>query len=125
MHTSPRRLAAATALAAVLATGSAATASAQPSPSPSPKYKVGEGIAPAHRPLPLCDAGSGNTYAILDQGHAIVIAGTAHFVQAILSPGQTYSDGTDKIRFNTDGKSITHTVAGSTKSVTERCEPAH
>jgi len=124
MHTSPRRLAAAAVLAAVLATGAATAASAQPSPSPSPKYKVGEGIAPPDRPEPLCAAGAGNTYVILDQGHAIVIEGTGHFVQAVLSRGQSYSDGIIKVTFNQDGKSITHAADGSSKPVTETCEPA-
>ncbi|MEU9237213.1 hypothetical protein [Streptomyces subrutilus] len=124
MHTSSRRLAATAVLAAVLATGASTTASAQPTPSPSPKYKVGEAITPPDRPLPQCAAGTGNAYVILDEGHAIVIDGTAHFVQAVLTRGQTYTDGTFKVTFNQDGASITHTSDGGNEVVTETCEPA-
>ncbi|MEU9256710.1 hypothetical protein AB0D66_33765 [Streptomyces sp. NPDC048270] len=97
---------------------------AQPTPSPSSKYKVGEAITPPDRFLPQCAAGIGNAHVILDEGRAIVIDGTAHFVQAVLTLGQTYTDGTFKVTFNQDGKSITHTSDGSSKPVTETCEPA-
>lgn len=123
----------ATACAGALAVGLASTAPAasapqrdveavqvqQPTPSPSRNYRVGEG-APDIAGLPFCSLRQGNAYVVIDQDHAVIIDGTARFVQAILGPGQT--DSTYKVTFNRDGKSITFTPYGSTKPVTEVCQ---
>ncbi|MGW0391066.1 hypothetical protein ACWDYJ_09205 [Streptomyces sp. NPDC003042] len=90
----------------------------EPAPTPSRAYRVGE-VAPAVNGLPMCGL-RGNAYVVIDQGRAVVIDGSGHYVQAILEPGQT-EDRTYKVTFNRDGKSVTHTPDGSTKPVIEVC----
>ncbi len=93
------------------------------SPSPSPSFQVGEAVPPSSGSLPSCSTGVDNTYVLISEGRAVVVSGTGHFVQQILAPGGAYDDGSVRLRFNTDGKSITYTPQGERQAVTEVCKP--
>ncbi|MBT2440083.1 hypothetical protein J7E93_08115 [Streptomyces sp. ISL-36] len=110
------------ALVAQALTGAVAVTAA-PSPSPSPVFKIGEGIPPSSRALPACGSGVAGTYVLLSQGRAIVVAGTGHFVQAILNPGQSYEMGEVQVRYNQDKKSVTYSPPDKGGYVTEVCKP--
>ncbi|MQY34091.1 hypothetical protein SRB17_20570 [Streptomyces sp. RB17] len=111
------------ALAVQLLAG-AAPSTAAPSPSPSPSFKVGEPIPASSAGLPICVTGVDTTFVMLDQKRAIVVSGTGHVVQRILSPGGAYDDGTVRLRFNTDARSITYKPQGETSPVTVVCKPS-
>ncbi|MEU7281813.1 hypothetical protein AB0A69_24020 [Streptomyces sp. NPDC045431] len=106
--------------AAAPASAPAALHTPQPAPTPSPTYRVGEAITSV-KGLPFCGLRQGNAFVIIDQGRAIVVDGTGHFVQAILKPGE--SNREYKVTFHKDGKRVTYTPDGAAKPVTEVCKP--
>ncbi|MGW1166764.1 hypothetical protein [Streptomyces sp. NPDC002550] len=101
----------------------AAPSTAAASPSPSPSFKVGEPIPASSAGLPICLTRVDTTFVLLYRQRAIVVSGTGHVVQRILSPGGAYDDGTMQLRFNTDAKSITYTPQGERSPSTEVCRP--
>ncbi|MFJ8645427.1 hypothetical protein ACIRNI_04820 [Streptomyces sp. NPDC093546] len=91
-----------------------------PTPTPSPTYRVGEAITSV-KGLPFCGLRKGNAFVIIDQGCAVIVDGTGHFVQAVHKPGETNREY--KVTYHRDGKTVTYTPDGSTKPVTEVCKP--
>jgi hypothetical protein len=81
--------------------------SAPSPPTPAAKYVVGEVVPRSAADLPTCGVGYG--YVVIDGDRAILVGGSGHYVQLILKPGQTVSDGLDgKLTFNRDRKSVTY-----------------
>lgn len=81
--------------------------------------------APAAQPeatTAVCTLGTGDEYAIVVNGAALIEAGTGGFVQAVLDPGQGYTTAAGTyVVFNRDGTSFTYRDLSTGRLVTEVC----